>query len=252
MPWQRFWFESRQPLGGVASDARYPAVNRREARSRVDHLPVPIARFGRTLHSVLRGKARQGGRRGRRRSAALVAVIILGAPIAVLDAVLTATGAGAEVITNFALKTIPDDIAAGPDGALWFTTTPFSGHNGAIQRMTTGGVVTATYTNAKIRSPHSIATGSDGAVWFINGEGDNGPIGRITTAGVVTTYTSATLARPRHLTLGPDGALWFTNGGTFVNGVPTADKGSIGRIAPDGTITNYRAPSILFPGLITA
>src|SRR4029077_12218346 len=65
-----------------------------------------------------------------------------------------------------------------------------------------------------------------------------------------TTYTDATLANPRHLTLGPDGALWFTNGGTFVNGAPTADKGSIGRIAPDGTINNYRAPSILFPGLI--
>jgi virginiamycin B lyase len=196
---------------------------------------------------------RQGGRRGRRRCTAFVAVIILAAPIAVLDAVLTATGAGAEVVlTNFPLKTVPDDITAGPDGALWFTTIPFTGHYGAIQRMTTGGVVTATYTNAKIRSPHSIATGSDGALWFIDGEGDSGPIGRITTAGVVTTFTDATLARPRHLTLGPDGALWFTNGGTFVNGVPTADKGSIGRIAPDGTISNYRAPSILFPGLITA
>jgi virginiamycin B lyase len=168
-------------------------------------------------------------------------VIILAAPIAVLDAVFTATGAGAEIITNFPLKTIPDDITAGPDGALWFTTIPFSGH-GAIQRMTTGGVVTATYTNAKILSPHSIATGSDGAVWFINGEGDNGPIGRITTAGVVTTYTDATLASPRHLTLGPDGALWFTNGGTFVNGVPTADKGrSVHRARR--TITNYRRAS---------
>jgi hypothetical protein len=44
---------------------------------------------------------------------ALVAVIILAAPVAVLDAVLSATGAGAEVITNFPLKPERDPLHRG-------------------------------------------------------------------------------------------------------------------------------------------
>ena len=54
-------------------------------------------------------------------------------------------------------------IAAGPDGALWFTN---SGSN-SIGRITTAGTVT-NYTGPGISGPGGIAAGPDGALWFTN------------------------------------------------------------------------------------
>ena len=54
-------------------------------------------------------------------------------------------------------------------------------------------------------------------------------IGRITTAGTVTTYTGTGTSGPDGIAAGPDGALWFTNSG----------NDSIGRISTAGTVTNY-------------
>ena len=70
----------------------------------------------------------------------------------------------------------PTEIAAGPDGALWFTSPTTT----SIGRITTTGVVT-NYTDAGISCPDGIAAGPDGALWFTN-QGNNS-IGRITTAG---------------------------------------------------------------------
>src|SRR5205807_1069707 len=73
-------------------------------------------------------------------------------------------------------------IAAGPDGALWFTNS----RNSSIGRITTAGTVT-NYTGTGISQPEGIAAGPDGALWFTNHK--NSSIGRITTAGTVTNYT---------------------------------------------------------------
>lgn len=120
----------------------------------------------------------------------------------------------------------PDDITVGPDGALWFIDAYYPSGNSAIGRITTAGVFTNFYSGPNI-DPISgidggIAAGSDGAVWFTEGipyspsslPNEIGSIGRITTAGVVTTYTAPGVYDPTSITAGPDGALWFTNFGS--------------------------------------
>jgi streptogramin lyase len=100
-------------------------------------------------------------------------------------------------------------IAAGPDGALWFTNYA----NDSIGRITTAGIV-ANHTGTGISSPEGITAGPDGALWFTNP--GNNSIGRITTAGAVTNYNPESypgtgVDEPGGIAAGPDGALWFTN-----------------------------------------
>ena len=89
------------------------------------------------------------------------------------------------------------------------------------------------------QSPDGITAGPDRALWFTN-TGSN-TIGRITTAGKVTSYTGTGISRPREITTGPDGALWFTNNG----------NNSIGRITTTGTVTNFTGAGIFHPDGIT-
>src|SRR5215469_1397719 len=84
---------------------------------------------------------------------------------------------------------------------------------------------------AGIASPDSITAGPDKALWFTNL--GNNSIGRITTAGSVSTYLSKGISRPVSIAAGPDGALWFTNQG----------NNSIGRITTGGTVTSFTDPS---------
>ncbi len=114
----------------------------------------------------------------------------------------------------------PDEIATGPDGALWFTNS--SGNS--IGRITTDGVISH-FTDPSIRNPVGIVAGPDGALWFTNSFGAS--IGRITTGGSVTSYSSNLISFPEEITVGPDGALWFAN----------SLSDSIGRITTDGSIT---------------
>jgi len=103
----------------------------------------------------------------------------------------------------------PNDITAGPDGALWFTDSI----NGSIDRITTDGDVTV-FTDANVYYPQEITVGPDGALWFTNdGDGETIPdsIGRITTAGVITTFPDDSIGVPYGITSGPDGAIWFAN-----------------------------------------
>ena len=169
----------------------------------------------------------------------------------------------------------PVGIAAGADGALWFTNE--EGHS--IGRISVQGTL-GEYTDPRIAAPSAIASGPDGALWFLNG---GGSFGRITTAGVVTTYTTDAIASTVGLAAGPDGAMWFTTGAksvgrlamdgtvtTFVDparmrgtyGIVAGPDGalwftnylggSIGRISVDGVVTEYSDPRIRFPLGITA
>jgi virginiamycin B lyase len=77
-----------------------------------------------------------------------------------------------------------------------------------------------------------ITAGPDGALWFTAGDANR--IGRITTAGVVTTYPIPTaLGEPFAIATGSDGALWFTE----------RSGNKIGRITTQGAITEYPIPS---------
>jgi virginiamycin B lyase len=91
-----------------------------------------------------------------------------------------------QVITEFMIPTSgsqPAAIAAGPDGALWFTEED----GNKIGRITTAGVITNEFTVPTSNSrPNGIAAGPDGALWFTEGSGSK--IGRITTAGVITEF----------------------------------------------------------------
>jgi virginiamycin B lyase len=143
------------------------------------------------------------------------------------------------VVTNYTDPSIlePQGIAAGPDGALWFTDlygASCPSDCGSIGRITTSGVVsnfTSTTPNA-LYQPEGIAAGPDGALWYAN-YGQR-TIGRITTTGAITAFTDLVLnsiRNPASITSGPDGALWFINTGVR----------SIGRITTSGAVSNYGA-----------
>src|SRR5438445_526268 len=85
-------------------------------------------------------------------------------------------------VTEFPVPTpgsVPAGIAAGPDGALWFTES--SGNQ--IGRITTSGSVSEFPIPTPSSLPLGIAAGSDGALWFTENSGNQ--IGRITTSGSV-------------------------------------------------------------------
>jgi len=143
------------------------------------------------------------------------------------------------VVTEFPVPTFdsfPDGIAAGPDGALWFTENV----GNKIGRITTSGTISEFPIPTAGSRPIGIATGSDGNLWFVERSGDK--IGRITPHGAVTEFPlPSTGVVPVWITAGPDGALWFTE--------VVGQK--IGRISTDGAITELPIPPGSFPAGIT-
>jgi virginiamycin B lyase len=103
---------------------------------------------------------------------------------------------------------VTGQIAAGPDGALWFTeitSNQIAGNK--IGRITTAGTV-IDFSLPSITSIEGICAGPDGALWFT--EPFSNKIGRITTQGVITEYPAGAIY-PYLITSGPDGALWYTD-----------------------------------------
>ena len=62
----------------------------------------------------------------------------------------------------------PVGIAAGPDGALWFT----SYQSTEIGRLTTDGVLTKLSIPTYAAVPYHIAAGPDGSMWFTEQQGN--------------------------------------------------------------------------------
>jgi len=125
-----------------------------------------------------------------------------------------------------------NDIVAGPDGAMWFTSSQPSGAQ--IGSITTSGDVT-------LSSPlntdllRGLAVGGDGALWTTNWEGSTqspAEIIRFPLSGGAQYFPAPTLDTVYGgIVAGPDGALWFTEN--------SPENGSqIGRITTDGTITD--------------
>lgn len=165
------------------------------------------------------------GRKIRRRSAVRhplrSLVVLAGVPVLALGltaGIAVASGAGRATSYTGPGIDYPWGIAAGPDGALWFTNDG----NNSIGRISTAGKI-ITYTDPDIGRPEGITAGPDGALWFANYYGDS--IGRITTAGKITTYPVSGLSVPNAISAGPDGALWFTDYG----------NNTIGRITTTAT-----------------
>lgn len=126
----------------------------------------------------------------------------------------------------------PYGIAAGGDGALWFTERATD----SVGRIETDGSLGPWTALVPGADPTAIAAGVDGAVWFTE-QGRN-HIGRLAYDGTLTEWAVPTdNAAVAGITAGPDGAMWFTE--------RSAHK--IGRIDLDGTIAEYPLPSTL-PG----
>ena len=155
-------------------------------------------------------------------------------------------------ITEYPLPTTgsgPADITSGPDGALWFTESGFHGHR--IAKITTDGDITE-FPELPVGEtpidqiedgyrPMGIVAGPDGALWFTEGspyiDVNPGKIGRITTAGEVTSYSDPSIDVPTGITTGPDGAVWFTSYGNNRIGriaiVPPSGCNAAGRVHGD-------------------
>jgi virginiamycin B lyase len=134
----------------------------------------------------------------------------------------------APTITEFTSGSGPTEIAAGPDGNVWFVEAAAN----SIGRVTPAGVVTHYSANLSGNAGLSgIVLGPDGNLWFT--ERNQAQIGRITTGATpaITEYSAGITggSAPEDIAAGADGNLWFTESG--------AD--SIGRITTSGTVTEF-------------
>ena len=185
-------------------------------------------------------------------------------------------GSGGESSRNVAIRLSRSDaivrplaIAAGPDGAMWFTSDQTS----ALGRITVRGIVT-TGLAAATPATGPITNGRDGALWFSDGVSlarlslrgalteypGGGPgiatgphgghwfttggkyVGRVTPTGAITTIASRKLRGTYGIARGRDGAMWVTN---YLGG-------SIARIDDAGVVSLFTAPCVRYPTGITA
>ena len=144
--------------------------------------------------------------------------------------------AGAKLLTVYKLPAslnYAEEIAAGPDGAMWFTQDAVLGPRSkelVLGRITTAGAISSRPLPLGAR-PISLAIGPDGLLWYASWAGAGGALlGRITPNDIRELPLPGMDLAWAALT-GPDGALWFS-----------ADD-RIGRLAADGSIAaSYRVP----------
>jgi streptogramin lyase len=128
----------------------------------------------------------------------------------------------------------PYGITTGPDGAVWFAERAGNSVDrldpadpNSVQRFNTGLTASS--------QPRMLAVGPDGRVWFTEqGVSQIGAIDPV--SHVIQEFPLPTAsANPIGIARGPDGAMWFTE-----NLGGDTQKGAVGRITPDGTITEYK------------
>jgi len=107
-----------------------------------------------------------------------VVSFVVAAGLATVVSPSAASASGSPVVSEYLGIDEPSGMAAGPDGALWFTN---SGNN-SIGRITTEGKV-INYAVTRESQPLGIAAGPDGALWFTNRYNS---IGRITTPAKIS------------------------------------------------------------------
>lgn len=142
------------------------------------------------------------------------------------DLTVTTPFAQSGEITEYSIpkSSCPNQIAAGPDGNLWFTEFC----KGTIARFTPNGSLNEY--SAGVGNPTAITQGPDGNMWFTGGSLTNARVGRITTAGVVTNYAIGASGQPLGIVTGPDGNLWFST-----------NTRKVGKITPAGVVTEYNS-----------
>jgi streptogramin lyase len=154
---------------------------------------------------------------------------------------MTPTGVMTRFSAGLNAGSLPNGIAPGSDGNLWF---PDQGSTRALARITTGGAIMEFSAGLNAGTlPAALSPGPDGAVWFTD-QGTTKAIGRITADGVITESNAGLNAgsNPQEVTPGADGDLWFTDRGT------TRAIGQITLTDTGWTITNHNLASTLLPG----
>ncbi len=139
------------------------------------------------------------------------------------------------VVTEYGPLTGPASaIVAGPDGNVWFVENSSTGAAPVIGRITPAGAITEISDGLDVgQSIGALTAGADGSLWFVKSGTGGAAIGKIVPGtGAITLYSAGLFGSFPALgaiTAGPDGNVWFTDylGGT------------IGRIAPDGTIAQF-------------
>jgi streptogramin lyase len=112
-------------------------------------------------------------------------------------------------------------IAAGSDGALWFTQPTQDATGAFIGRITTSGSISILPYPLTVGTPDAMVAGPDGALWFVDGAASL--VGRVTTTGSFLLFATPTAsANPQGITVGPDGNIWFTE----------AQGGKLGYVTP--------------------
>ena len=95
-----------------------------------------------------------------------------------------------------------------------------------------------------------LAVGSDGNIWFILANSTE--VGRITTAGTVSSFSLGSSTSPTAIAAGPDGNIWVA---AYDSQAPFNQRIQMARITPAGTMTTFVVPpaSLNFEGpVITA
>ena len=181
-------------------------------------------------------------RRGRREPARLTL-----ATVAVMFASLIAAPAQARLVTEFALPSAlkdPSQIAAGPDGALWFTQRhygPGDGTREVLGRITTAGADVSTLALSPSTSEvRGITSGPDGALWYASAGPSAGRLGRVTADAISEVELPAGSGAATSIATGPDGALWFTT------------RSQIGRLVPGEAVRLFQVPQVRLPGHIVS
>jgi streptogramin lyase len=127
---------------------------------------------------------------------------------------------------------VPEQIALGSDGALWFSER----YTTQIGRVTLGGRFKMYSFPVNNHMSTDITPGPDGALWFTFPNSvppyDTGKIGRITTAGASTFFSIPWVSDAESIVTGPDGNLWFAD--------HVAD--AIARMTPAGVFTKFPIP----------
>lgn len=136
-----------------------------------------------------------------------------------------AAAQAAPSITEFPAGSQPRGVALGPDGNVWFTD---DGAQAAMGRISPDGVVSMFSAGLDAADKPRRITAGPGGLWFTE-ERDN-KIGRITTDGAISEFGGGTHNKPAGIAAGPDGNLWYTTSGR---------GGAISRITPTGTVTEF-------------
>jgi virginiamycin B lyase len=179
----------------------------------------------------------QGARRGSalRPSAAR---LLLGATLGLFTLLSLASSAWA--IDEFPAPGNPGGLAAGPDGAIWFTEET----GNKIGRMTTGGAITHEIGVPTAGSlPTEIAVGPDGLMWFT--EFNANKVGRVNPDLTISEFSLS--GNPDGITSGPDGAVWVTRfgsdqisrlstSGSVLDSYPVGNEPGDITVGPDGRL----------------